>query len=156
MVLPIAALHVYILVLEMFLWTGPRARAALGTSAWRWRWPPARPSRPTSHRRTGRREISVGRQPSRLLRQLEGGRPGRTTEWTGMRATKHAAPQPWRRRGLVTGIPLGLLVAGRRAADRRPVRPALTSLLVSLDRPATERDRRSDPGLRAVRLRPHC
>ncbi|MGJ5752023.1 expansin (peptidoglycan-binding protein) [Streptomyces puniciscabiei] len=29
-----------------------------------------------------------------------------------MRATKHAAPQPWRRRGLVTGIPLGLLVVG--------------------------------------------
>jgi putative membrane protein len=32
-VLLIAALHVYILVLEMFLWTGPRARAAFGTSA---------------------------------------------------------------------------------------------------------------------------
>lgn len=31
-VLLIAALHVYILVLEMFLWTGPRARAAFGTS----------------------------------------------------------------------------------------------------------------------------
>ncbi len=29
-----------------------------------------------------------------------------------MRATKHAAPQPWRRRGLVTGVPLGLLVVG--------------------------------------------
>ncbi|MFF4356986.1 hypothetical protein [Streptomyces sp. NPDC001604] len=29
-----------------------------------------------------------------------------------MRATKHAAPRPWRRRGLVTGIPLGLLVVG--------------------------------------------
>ncbi|MFF3908324.1 expansin EXLX1 family cellulose-binding protein [Streptomyces sp. NPDC001848] len=29
-----------------------------------------------------------------------------------MRATKHAAPQPWRRRGLVTGIPSGLLVVG--------------------------------------------
>ena len=29
-----------------------------------------------------------------------------------MRATKHAAPQPWRRRGLVTGIPLPLLVVG--------------------------------------------
>ncbi|MDC0773356.1 MULTISPECIES: hypothetical protein [Streptomyces] len=28
-----------------------------------------------------------------------------------MRATKHAAPQPWRRRGMVTGIPLALLVA---------------------------------------------
>jgi hypothetical protein len=26
-----------------------------------------------------------------------------------MRTTKHAAPQPWRRRGLVTGIPLTLL-----------------------------------------------
>lgn len=24
----------------------------------------------------------------------------------------HAAPQPWRRRGLVTGIPLALLVVG--------------------------------------------
>ncbi|MEV6318859.1 DUF1304 domain-containing protein [Streptomyces sp. NPDC051776] len=32
-VLLIAAEHVYILVLEMFLWTGPRARAAFGTSA---------------------------------------------------------------------------------------------------------------------------
>ncbi|GAB1340439.1 DUF1304 domain-containing protein [Streptomyces sp. E-15] len=32
-VLLIAALHVCILVLEMFLWTGPRARAAFGTSA---------------------------------------------------------------------------------------------------------------------------
>ncbi|MFJ9541337.1 DUF1304 domain-containing protein [Streptomyces sp. NPDC101225] len=32
LVLLIAALHVYILVLEMFLWTGPRARAAFGTS----------------------------------------------------------------------------------------------------------------------------
>ncbi|MFI5801269.1 DUF1304 domain-containing protein [Streptomyces sp. NPDC051561] len=31
-VLLIAALHLYILVLEMFLWTGPRARAAFGTS----------------------------------------------------------------------------------------------------------------------------
>ncbi|MGW5420493.1 DUF1304 domain-containing protein [Streptomyces sp. NPDC003943] len=31
-VLLIAVLHVYILVLEMFLWTGPRARAAFGTS----------------------------------------------------------------------------------------------------------------------------
>lgn len=31
-VLLIAALHVYILVLEMFLWTGPRARSAFGTS----------------------------------------------------------------------------------------------------------------------------
>ncbi|MGW1751039.1 hypothetical protein ACWCRD_36575 [Streptomyces sp. NPDC002092] len=29
-----------------------------------------------------------------------------------MRATKHAAPQPWRSRGLVTGTPLGLLVVG--------------------------------------------
>ncbi|MFF4786247.1 MULTISPECIES: hypothetical protein [Streptomyces] len=29
-----------------------------------------------------------------------------------MRATKHAAPQPWRRRGLVTGIPLAPLVVG--------------------------------------------
>ncbi|MFF5551464.1 DUF1304 domain-containing protein [Streptomyces olivaceoviridis] len=29
----IACLHLYILVLEMFLWTGPRARAAFGTSA---------------------------------------------------------------------------------------------------------------------------
>ena len=29
-----------------------------------------------------------------------------------MRATKHAAPQPWRRRGLVTGILLGLTVVG--------------------------------------------
>ncbi|MFC9636355.1 hypothetical protein ACFTY8_46050 [Streptomyces mirabilis] len=29
-----------------------------------------------------------------------------------MRATKHAAPQPWRRRGLVTGVPLALLVLG--------------------------------------------
>ncbi|WP_225094495.1 DUF1304 domain-containing protein [Streptomyces sp. CoH27] len=32
-VLTIAALHAYILVLEMFLWTTPRARAAFGTSA---------------------------------------------------------------------------------------------------------------------------
>ena len=31
-VLLIAVLHVYILVLEMFLWTGPQARAAFGTS----------------------------------------------------------------------------------------------------------------------------
>ncbi|MDW8805282.1 hypothetical protein P1P68_10935 [Streptomyces scabiei] len=31
-----------------------------------------------------------------------------------MRATKHAAPQPWRRRGLITGIPLALLVVGVR------------------------------------------
>ena len=31
-VLAIAALHAYILVLEMFLWTGPRARAAFGTT----------------------------------------------------------------------------------------------------------------------------
>ncbi|MBC9719009.1 DUF1304 domain-containing protein [Streptomyces sp. TRM66268-LWL] len=29
----IAVLHAYILVLEMFLWTGPRARAAFGTTA---------------------------------------------------------------------------------------------------------------------------
>ena len=29
----IAALHVYILVLEMFLWTTPRARRAFGTTA---------------------------------------------------------------------------------------------------------------------------
>lgn len=32
-VLAIAALHVYILVLEMFLWTTPRARASFGTTA---------------------------------------------------------------------------------------------------------------------------
>jgi putative membrane protein len=32
-VLALAALHAYILVLEMFLWTTPRARAAFGTSA---------------------------------------------------------------------------------------------------------------------------
>ncbi|NBM18231.1 DUF1304 domain-containing protein [Streptomyces sp. GC420] len=32
-VLAVAALHVYILILEMFLWTGPRARAAFGTTA---------------------------------------------------------------------------------------------------------------------------
>ncbi|GAA1941215.1 DUF1304 domain-containing protein [Kitasatospora viridis] len=32
-VLLIAALHVYILVLEMFLWTTPRARASFGTTA---------------------------------------------------------------------------------------------------------------------------
>ncbi|MEW2294786.1 DUF1304 domain-containing protein [Streptomyces sp. NPDC006743] len=32
-VLLIAALHCCILVLEMFLWTGPRARAAFGTTA---------------------------------------------------------------------------------------------------------------------------
>lgn len=31
-VLAIAALHVYILVLEMFLWTTPRARGAFGTT----------------------------------------------------------------------------------------------------------------------------
>ncbi|MDN0201055.1 DUF1304 domain-containing protein [Streptomyces sp. S.PNR 29] len=31
-VLAIAALHVYILVLEMFLWTRPRTRAAFGTT----------------------------------------------------------------------------------------------------------------------------
>jgi putative membrane protein len=31
-VLLIAALHAYILVLEMFLWTTPRARAAFGTT----------------------------------------------------------------------------------------------------------------------------
>ena len=31
--LAIAALHVYILVLEMFLWTTPRARAAFGNTA---------------------------------------------------------------------------------------------------------------------------
>lgn len=31
-VLLIAALHVYILVLEMFLWTTPRARASFGTT----------------------------------------------------------------------------------------------------------------------------
>jgi hypothetical protein len=28
-----------------------------------------------------------------------------------MRVTNRAAPQPWRRRGMVTGIPLALLVA---------------------------------------------
>ncbi|MEU0199294.1 MULTISPECIES: DUF1304 domain-containing protein [unclassified Streptomyces] len=32
-VLALAALHAYILVLEMFLWTTPRARAAFGTTA---------------------------------------------------------------------------------------------------------------------------
>lgn len=32
-VLLIAALHVYIMVLEMFLWTGAKARAAFGTTA---------------------------------------------------------------------------------------------------------------------------
>ncbi|MFG3494040.1 DUF1304 domain-containing protein [Streptomyces sp. NPDC047928] len=32
LVLLIAALHLYILVLEMFLWTGPRARGAFGTT----------------------------------------------------------------------------------------------------------------------------
>lgn len=32
-VVALALLHVYILVLEMFLWTTPRARAAFGTSA---------------------------------------------------------------------------------------------------------------------------
>ncbi|MFD5468254.1 DUF1304 domain-containing protein [Kitasatospora sp. NPDC127059] len=31
-VVALALLHVYILVLEMFLWTTPRARAAFGTS----------------------------------------------------------------------------------------------------------------------------
>lgn len=31
-VVVIALLHVYILVLEMFLWTSPRARAAFGTT----------------------------------------------------------------------------------------------------------------------------
>ncbi|MGW1056060.1 expansin EXLX1 family cellulose-binding protein [Streptomyces sp. NPDC002521] len=46
--------------------------------------------------------------------------------------------------------------AGPRAADRRPVRPALTSPPVSLHRPATEHARRSNPGLGTVRLRPHC
>ncbi|MFE3037851.1 hypothetical protein ACFXKY_40120 [Streptomyces canus] len=39
-----------------------------------------------------------------------------------MRATKHAAPQPWRRRGLFTGIPLRWLVVGV------PACPALTVL----------------------------
>jgi putative membrane protein len=29
----VAAIHVYIVVLEMFLWTTPRARAAFGTTA---------------------------------------------------------------------------------------------------------------------------
>ena len=29
----VAAVHVYILVLEMFLWRGPRGRAAFGTTA---------------------------------------------------------------------------------------------------------------------------
>ncbi|WP_326690733.1 MULTISPECIES: DUF1304 domain-containing protein [unclassified Streptomyces] len=32
-VLAIAVLHVYILVVEMFLWTGPRARATFGTTS---------------------------------------------------------------------------------------------------------------------------
>jgi putative membrane protein len=32
-VVAIALLHAYILVLEMFLWTSPRARAAFGTTA---------------------------------------------------------------------------------------------------------------------------
>ncbi|MBC9728944.1 DUF1304 domain-containing protein [Streptomyces sp. TRM68367] len=32
-VLALAALHVYVLVLEMFLWTTPRARAAFGTTS---------------------------------------------------------------------------------------------------------------------------
>ncbi|WP_306965340.1 DUF1304 domain-containing protein [Streptomyces afghaniensis] len=32
-VLALAALHAYILVLEMFLWTTPRARGAFGTTA---------------------------------------------------------------------------------------------------------------------------
>ncbi|MDG4859221.1 DUF1304 domain-containing protein [Streptomyces sp. T-3] len=32
-VVALALLHVYILVLEMFLWTSPRARAAFGTTA---------------------------------------------------------------------------------------------------------------------------
>ncbi|MEU3721741.1 DUF1304 domain-containing protein [Streptomyces sp. NPDC031705] len=31
-VLLIAAVHLFIMVLEMFLWTGPRARAAFGTT----------------------------------------------------------------------------------------------------------------------------
>ncbi|NGO80086.1 DUF1304 domain-containing protein [Streptomyces sp. YC504] len=31
-VVALALLHVYILILEMFLWTGPRARAAFGTT----------------------------------------------------------------------------------------------------------------------------
>ncbi|EDY55420.1 conserved hypothetical protein [Streptomyces sviceus ATCC 29083] len=39
-----------------------------------------------------------------------------------MRATKQAAPQPWRRRGLFTGIPSGSLVIGV------PACPALTVL----------------------------
>ncbi|GAA3035976.1 DUF1304 domain-containing protein [Kitasatospora albolonga] len=32
-VLLIAAVHAYILVLEMFLWTGPKARSSFGTTA---------------------------------------------------------------------------------------------------------------------------
>jgi hypothetical protein len=35
-----------------------------------------------------------------------------------MRETKHAAPQPWRRRGLVPGIASGLLVVGAPACRR--------------------------------------
>lgn len=78
-----------------------------------------------------------------------------------MRATKHAAPQPWRRRG-VTGIHGerltvdGTAVQPDVASGRRPVRPALTSPPAGLHRPGTEHDRRSDPGLGTVTLRPHC
>lgn len=44
-----------------------------------------------------------------------------------MRTTKHAAPQPWRGRGRVMGIPLALLDVGvpgeRRTADGTAVQP---------------------------------
>ncbi|SED36700.1 hypothetical protein SAMN05216489_03261 [Streptomyces sp. 3213] len=41
-----------------------------------------------------------------------------------MRATKHAAPQPWRGRGLVTGIPLALLAVVGSAVQPDVVQPA--------------------------------
>ena len=40
-----------------------------------------------------------------------------------MRATKHAAPRPWRRRGLVTGIPLASLVVDGAAVQPDVAQP---------------------------------
>jgi len=50
---------------------------------------------------TGRRENSVGAATFSSSAATGSRKPSRTTGWTGMRATKHTAPRPWRSRGLV-------------------------------------------------------
>ncbi|MGC0344024.1 hypothetical protein RKD20_009058 [Streptomyces sp. SLBN-8D4] len=65
-----------------------------------------------------------------------------------MRATKHAAPQPWRRRGLFTGTPSGPLVVGVPARLALTVSPGSGT---GAGRAAAPSDARSEAGGDAAR-----